>query len=301
MIKFADKNMLDDLKNIWKECFYLDFYSPYGVFYITNIFNNYKPLVYFVDGKIVSMLTLMPVSLTSGNKVFYGFYIYGVGTLKKYRNRNIATKMLNWVEEYSKKLSIDFNILIPANGNKNLHHFYFKRGFKINVKQRVILLTKNEVVNFITNADDVFDFELGMQSSLLKKLRAENYNDNLNFVAWGENELDIIKKEFTLPGEKQYILNFGNGRYTIVDLKNKLKLKIVEHNIKQNDMGCFLKTLLTNYPQYEFFEFTIPNSGYYYNGFNVDFFKLDKAMLKFLKKELVDYTKPFYFNFGLDT
>lgn len=301
MIKFADENMLGDLKGLFKECFDLDFYSPYGVFYITNIFKNYKPLIYFIDGKIVSMLTLIPLNLVSDNRAFYGFYIYGVGTLKEYRNKNIATKMLNWVEEYSRELNKDFNILIPANNNEFLHDFYSKRGFKTEVKQRIILLTKNEVLNSINDGDHVFNFKLDMENSLLKELRNKNYKCYSHFIEWNENELDIVKKEYSLPEGKHYILNFNRDQYAIIDLRDEKRLTIREYYILNNNMGSFFRTLLAHFPTYEFFEFTLPDSDYYSSSFSKNFITLDTAMVKFFEDKLFDCTKPFYFNFGLDT
>ena len=96
MIKFAEKNNLNELKPIWKECFSVDFYSPYGVFYICSIFQNYKTLVYVKNNKIVSMLTLLPAKLLINGQNYNGLYIWGVGTLKDYRNQNIASEMLSY-------------------------------------------------------------------------------------------------------------------------------------------------------------------------------------------------------------
>ncbi|MBP0979202.1 MAG: GNAT family N-acetyltransferase [Oscillospiraceae bacterium] len=305
MIRFATIDELSSLRLLFKECFDVEFFSPYGSFYITNIFSDYLPLVYIYNNKIVSMLTLIPVNF----KEFSGFYIWALGTLKDCRNKNIASKMLDFVFEYSKKSNIDFNILIPQ--NKDLYNFYFNRGFKKYIKQKMILIDKKSLLRYVEASDKVLDFNKTDSIFNLKEYRKKNYN-TIDFISWEEKELIKIQKEITLPGSENYILDFKDGQYAILDLREikNNKIKIREFYIFDFNFGSFLKTLLDKYFFCEFFEFLLPVSDKYYNFFDLDKEKYvlkNTAMLRIiddkLDNELFDSfdSNEIYFNFGFDT
>lgn len=303
MIRFATNDDLCDLKSLFRECFDLDFFSPYGSFYITNIFNNYRLLVYVYNKKIVSMLTLMPVSFNKNKKILNGFYIWAIGTLKEYRNKSIASQMLDFVFEYSKKTNNYFNILIPQDNNKSLYDFYFKRGFKLNIRQKIIYLNKRELFKYIKQDDDILSFEVTNNIPDLEKYRKENYK-SVDFISWKEQELIKIQKEIALPGSNNYILDFKDGQYAVLDFNKNKKIKIKEFYIFDYNFGRFIKTLLSEYCDFEFFEFLLPICDNYCNFFYKEKFEIENiAMIRVVNNKVSKFfnNDRIYFKFGFDT
>lgn len=300
MIKFAEKNNLSQLKHIWKECFSVDFYSPYGVFYICNIFENYKPLIYIKNNKIVSMLTLLPAKLLINDKNYNGLYIWGVGTLKDYRNQNIASEMLLFVQNYSKKNNIDFNFLVPQNYEDKLYKFYFKRGFNLNSKHKIVLLSKTQMEGLSKNTVGSLKFEIGLSNDELMKLRCRNFSSS-SFIYWDQDELDKVQKEYSLPECKHVVFNLYEEQYAIIDFRDKHKLVIREMFINKVNFKKFVKTLLEIYKDYNLFEFSLPNNSKYFDFLNINFYYSKVAMIKQINNTFNIDEDKVYFNFALDT
>lgn len=318
MIRFARNDDLEKLRPIWKDCFLVDFYSPYGIFYIWFVFQKYKPLLYIENEKPVSMLTLYPIKMISNNKVYKGLYIWAVGTLKEYRQQNIATKMLSYVSEYSGQNGIDFNLIVPQGGSETLYNFYQKRGFNIDLKHKVLLLTKNQMRSFCEEETESLEFKNEVDSKNLKEMRERNFK-NLDFISWGPDELDVIQKEYSLPGGNHFVLDFGEGQYVILDLRDSLKMVIREVFVSRENLKKFINTLLSHYKDYEFFEFSLPTAKLptakllaselsdEENLKSLDFSFKNVAMLKLINPEIISPEKSeidkdnLYFNFALDT
>lgn len=301
MIRFAQDDELDKLKPLFFECFDIKFYSPYGAFYITNIFKNYKTLAYIKDDKFVSMITLLPVKLLSGDKIFSGLYLFALGTLKDYRNLNIASEMLEYIYDYSKKNNIDFNLLIPEGYKEHLFNMYFKRGFKKNIKHKLVLLSKEEMNDFLDDDTYNLNFLIEDYNKDLKTMRYKNYFFT-DFIEWDEKELAVVQKEYSLPGGNHYFLNFDSGQYAILDLRDESKLKIREYNISDDNMKSFIKTLLDKYPSYKLFEFSLPVNNYYSKFFENKKYEIKNiAMLRPINENFIFDEEKIYFNFGLDT
>lgn len=300
MIKFAEKNNLNELQPIWKACFSVDFYSPYGVFYICSIFQNYKTLVYVKNNKIVSMLTLLPAKLLINGQNYNGLYIWGVGTLKDYRNQNITSEMLLFVQNYSKKNNIDFNFLVPQNYEDNLYKFYSKRGFNLNAKHKIVLLSKTQMEGLSKNTVESLKFDIGLSNSELMKLRLKNFS-SCYFIYWDEDELDKVQKEYSLPENKHIVFNFYEAQYAIIDFRNKHKLVIREMFINKVNFKKFVRTLLETYKDYNLFEFSLPNNSEYFDCLNIDFYYSKVAMIKQINNDFNMDEDKVYFNFELDT
>ncbi len=330
MIKFATDENLDGLKLLFKDCFNLDFCSPYGFFYLTNIFKNYKPLIFLEDKKVVSMLTLIPLQLVTNVGVFSGFYIWGLGTLKDFRNQNLATQMLNFVSDYSKKLNKDFNLLIPEAGKNYLYDFYFKKGFKTDINHKILLVEKQRVVEFL-KSQEISEINLNVRfftvedSEKLKKIRRRNFltvDSKIGYLEWGNSELEIVQKELSLPGSNHYIVGFDDDQYCVLDLRDKKVLKIREMCVKKQFIGNFFEFIFKTYSGFDFFEFSFPNVvcddcglkfvSRCFDGLNGGKRCVEKKVAMF--KQIPDNTlknveassniKQFenlYFNFGLDT
>ena len=130
-IASAEKDFLD-IRNIWKERFTSD------ETYLDTIFKYIFPLcrsyIYMLEGKAVSVISLMPMLYFheqngSNNKPLNGFYLFGVATLKEHEGKKLAAKLISYASEYLKTENYDFIFERPA--NQSLNKYYFNLGFTV--------------------------------------------------------------------------------------------------------------------------------------------------------------------------
>lgn len=116
MIRFADKNDVSRLKEIWEDCFHED-----CEFFFSRMFN--KCLV-FDDGKICAMLHILEYEC-AGKAVYY---LYGIGTDSSRRGEGIAARLIEYAIEYAKKAGVAFAMLVPQEAS--LFDYYSRFGFE---------------------------------------------------------------------------------------------------------------------------------------------------------------------------
>ncbi len=224
MYCFADQSMLPDLKAIWKECFgdeeaYIDFFFSNQMraahtfenqqIYMesSHIFEN--QLVYMESNRPVSMLTMIPGTLVleEGNRKIY--YIYGVGTTKKYRGRGYAAGLLKRAYSLAKKENAAL-VLVPA--SESLYAYYKKLGF-----ETVFYQNKRS----FTFSDDTENTNLPMSS--IREVNADTYgrmrNKYLSYqgtVMWNQKEILYAYKENQFLGGKSYCIESGGKEYLLM-------------------------------------------------------------------------------------
>lgn len=129
-ITYATRQMIPQLTQIWIEAFGDE--REYVDFYFTNRFCETDMLVYLLDGKPVSMISMLPaylrVSAIPDNEKVIGMprqmrYIYAVATLISYRGRGYARKL---IKEAYRLLQVPL-VLEPATAQ--LFYYYQRMGF----------------------------------------------------------------------------------------------------------------------------------------------------------------------------
>lgn len=120
-IRYASKEMIPACSHIWQECFGDD--ESYTALYFTNRFTEDNMLVCCVDGKPVSMLSLLPAVLQQEGQEVPIRYVYAVATLPEYRRRGYARRLI----EEARKLLAEVLVLEPA--TPVLEEYYKKLGF----------------------------------------------------------------------------------------------------------------------------------------------------------------------------
>lgn len=125
MIRFAKKEDLIQLKEIWRECFhdeehYIDFFYEHHV--VEKV-----TLIYIQDGRAVSMLNLIPGRMMIEDKYQEIRYVYAVATLPKYQGQGMAGKLLNHANQWLQNQNI-LTILVPA--DEKLFKYYERLGYK---------------------------------------------------------------------------------------------------------------------------------------------------------------------------
>lgn len=144
----------EQIVNVWQNVFGD---TKQEIIYFLNNCNNRKCLGLFIDGKLVSMLFLVECKYGSLN----GEYIYAVSTLKDYRKKGYATKLINCAKEKMK----DFLWLIPA--NLNLFGYYKSFGFDTKLysdrkyKNSVSFNENDEIKEYLYEGSE-FEYPKGM-------------------------------------------------------------------------------------------------------------------------------------------
>ena len=85
---FACREDISDLQEMWRRCFETE--DVYSNFYFERRFVPEDTLIWRIDGKAISMMTLMDVSV-GGER---GCYIYAVATLPEFQHRGVAAALL---------------------------------------------------------------------------------------------------------------------------------------------------------------------------------------------------------------
>ncbi|MDR2834757.1 MAG: GNAT family N-acetyltransferase [Bacteroidales bacterium] len=132
MIRFATEKDTENIKSIWKICF-----GDTDEFINLFFSKKYCPentLLFLENNLPVSALQILNYDLKFIDKIFPINYICGICTLSEFRNKGIASKLINYSHKVSSEKKIPISILIPANENliKFYEHFGYQQVFEEN-------------------------------------------------------------------------------------------------------------------------------------------------------------------------
>lgn len=96
-----------------------------------DIYNNpdYLNIVAKLDGKIVGMATVI-VNHDIVEELLPFLTIWNLGVHKDYRRMKIATKMIEYIDDFRKKLGCSFMALLAEKNNKVAQSFYESLDFE---------------------------------------------------------------------------------------------------------------------------------------------------------------------------
>jgi ribosomal protein S18 acetylase RimI-like enzyme len=87
---------------------------------------NAKIVLYIIDSKIAGYLIGEIKDILDGRRVFYISYIF---TANNFRHQGIASKMLEYVELYTKHFKYDGILLTCNTEDDYIYNFYLMKGF----------------------------------------------------------------------------------------------------------------------------------------------------------------------------
>lgn len=96
-----------------------------------DIYNNpdYLNIVAKLDGKIVGMATVI-VNHDIVEELLPFLTVWNLGVHKDYRRMKIATKMIEYIDDYRKKMNCSFIALLAEKNNKVAQSFYESLNFE---------------------------------------------------------------------------------------------------------------------------------------------------------------------------
>lgn len=233
VIQKATKDMLSQLIALWSECFGDS--EEYSSFFFQNkmigteVFEN--EYVYIVDGKVVSMLSILPAALIEEKKTRPFWYIYAVATKKEYRKNGYAGKLLGFILEKAVKENTAVG-LVPA--NDALFKYYRKFGFETYFYHRILQFERNRIQE--KKKREMSTKPIAHQD--YAKLRNRRYQAE-GVVVWDEDSVAYaLKENKSLNGDAYEILYEGKT-YFAVFCKSGEELLVRETDVPE----CLLQTV----------------------------------------------------------
>ena len=265
-VVFANETDTEAIEHIWQVCFGDE--REYIDLYLENRFQTENMLVIHEDGAPVSMLSLLPVTVTIGGEKHAARYVYAVATLPEYRRKGYASRLIQYAfEKYEEPL-----ILQPA--NERLQRYYEQLGFDEVFRQspcwiynsyteKVTHVSENaayEVAEDMTyvseNSYEIRMAEVGkwqveeVSAKEYKEIR-DHYFEGEGYVEWDEEAIRYAMKENSFcNGGALKLTNHENGdrkvlMYRVCDSDSETgKLQVVETTLEEDELAEILPTLM---------------------------------------------------------
>lgn len=151
--------------------------------------------VLLLDGRIVSMLTMIPVEMIgeTGERCKASM-LYAIATHPDFQKRGFADQLIDFSNQYLLSQQVSVTLLVPA--GEELFRFYAKRGYRDAFFVREAALNRNEIETLANGepiACSVTPIEPSGYNRIRRKLLADHsYLDYRNEEISFEKQLDQI-------------------------------------------------------------------------------------------------------------
>lgn len=232
MIRIANKKDLNNLKELWYECF-IEHDGKDGVdYYFDHHFDLDHTLVLYEDDNLICSMQLNQHQLMINNKVEFVSFVVGVATFNKYRKQGYMKKILNYGIEYSRDVLQQKLMILQAYNWDIYRPFGFEDYYYIN--------------ECIVNVDDlnnkIIELDSYNEQSLLKSYQL--YTSKLNGYKIRDYEYyQKYLKMLESDGLKvaSYLENY------IIYKKNKKIFEVVEAIYNdETELFDLIKTVVSN-------------------------------------------------------
>lgn len=232
MIRIANKKDLNNLKELWYECF-IEHDGKDGVdYYFDHHFDLDHTLVLYEDDNLICSMQLNQHQLMINNKVESVSFVVGVATFNKYRKQGYMKKILNYGIEYSRDVLKQKLMILQAYNWDIYRPFGFEDYYYINE----CVVNVNDLNNKIIELDSY------NEQSLLKSYQL--YTSKLNGYKIRDYEYyQKYLKMLESDGLKvaSYLENY------IIYKKNKKIFEVVEAIYNdETELFDLIKTVVSN-------------------------------------------------------
>lgn len=221
MIRISTPFDIPEMKAIWDA----NFKDPMN--YIDFVFDEIAApedvLVDEQDGRVVSMVVMIPVDFVYNNEAVKTLYVFGAATDRKYQNRGIMTRMLLGAEDTARKKGARLSVLVP--GERYLFEYYRKRGYRTDFSLKSIAIKPG----MLDSASDVREAmrvdSLGAEEMFSVR---ENALKKIPHIAWSKDQLEFVIKDSRIYGDHTAAYSGIHGEaYAFYSLRGR-KLSIKE-------------------------------------------------------------------------
>jgi len=185
VIRFSRPEDLPRLKPLWMEAFHdseeaTDFY-----FARRNRYDNL--LIDEQDGHLRGMLSMLPIDLVSGGRVFPARYFFAIATDLRFRGQGVSTALIAEAERITRERGEAAALLVPA--GDDLFRFYGKRGYETVFHYDLLRLTPDALPPCPQDAR-----LLPPDARAWVGLRDQAFGDSRLYARWDEEGLDYVIK-----------------------------------------------------------------------------------------------------------
>lgn len=124
--RLAEKEDMNAVCRLW-QCVFGDSEETTKFFYDTFPDTD-NVLLCEIDGKVVSILTLIEAEIVSADGKSKAFCVYAAATEENYRKKGIMSRLLSFACEIAAERKADFLFLKPA--SEKLYSYYERNGFQ---------------------------------------------------------------------------------------------------------------------------------------------------------------------------
>ncbi|MBT9136062.1 MAG: hypothetical protein DDT34_01135 [Firmicutes bacterium] len=215
--------MRDEMAELWRVAFQDSAEA-------TQHFFNYRfqpenSLVYLVDGKVSSMLHMLPVELVVGEQLAAAQYIYAAATQPVHRGAGHMGALLAAAAACGQWRGEKYSLLLPM--SPALYLYYAKHQYQPFFQTRYVSLTREEMQSCAREGVQA------LATPTMAELAAERREllaSHLGSVIWGEQHLTYSATLYELYGGKFISLaeswgsayamgiNKGNGEVELVEV-----------------------------------------------------------------------------------
>lgn len=199
MIRFADRNDLDAVISLWRRCFPGD--EAFTEWFFRRIYNPAVTLLDEEDGKLCSMLQMLPYHLRDARGIRPVTYIYGACTAPENRRQHRMDRLLMHSFALDQAAGRAASILIPQ--EEWLYGFYDQFGYRTAFYTDSLIVKESDVQSStavqLTAADIPAMRALYEANAGVRLLRTDNdwltqleLFDTLGIGTYGLKQQDIL-------------------------------------------------------------------------------------------------------------
>ncbi|MDD4134401.1 MAG: GNAT family N-acetyltransferase [Eubacteriales bacterium] len=126
MIRFSQDSDLPALYALWQEAFEAD--AREAEYFFSRRLRREYTLVALDEGRVLGMLSMLPISLVVSGKSYPARYVFAVATLRQFRGQGLSSQLLDAAHQHMTVSGEAASVLVPA--RPSLFDFYGKRGYE---------------------------------------------------------------------------------------------------------------------------------------------------------------------------
>lgn len=234
-----DASMTEELKRIWQICFGDD--QDYIELYFAHRFRREEMLVYVVDGRPVSMLSLLPAQLYRGGAIQPMRYVYAVATLPEYRGRGFARILL----EEGRRQTGEPLALVPA--LEELWDYYGRLGFVPAFSLAEYSITQEEITACESEQNGQEYWLLTVTPGEYRRIREAAFAAD-GYVSWSEEAIAYALRENDFAGGYAYKVQHHNREDILLMRQEEDTLYVLETTLPPADVTAVMKRLRVSGP-----------------------------------------------------
>ena len=251
MISYGKYEYIPELKIMWHKIFgdtesYLN--SFFG-----KVYKDENTLVDIEDGKVVSVLFMIPYKFIVSGKENEIVYLYALATEPAYRGRKIMSKLIQESLNISTKRGYALSVLIPA--DKSLFEYYRQFGFEEYFGRVLLTKTITDIENEQTNKGLKIQEIEKIPMELIKAdaeqiwtaySRSEIFSSGGIVLSKEQNEFYL--EELKSEGGQAYVFKMDGNKdgYALLQLLDD-NLLVLETNVDADSLKLFYEALYRLY------------------------------------------------------